>query len=392
MIIFLLDSPRRDKCLSPNNNAKEVMLMKKFGDKVTELFSGLYSDSIVEEAGRLSQYYMEKQDVYPLRMPVPDSMHDVTDHRDMIDSCVEAPKDKLKTGFFKMIGAEDGKKIIGPFNHILARMFTIPRMIDGYIENYPTDTEELAIYTDPNLLQYSPDELKELRDIYFAQASDILKDPAELIERFRLLGEIGEDAAQIESAYPAVGSTQAYELFGIFHLFPSNKTVDVTSTSPGVILPTEADPLKYKDSVDILKKNLLRPTYFEMLRHAIDLDPERKRRYSANRKGTAKNLQAYPQLLEAAKDILRGYIDLGKSFEIRLGEQDPRMRKATLVGDIGVVYSVRDKEQKSKIAHNVTIIDPKEADRHRKTFEEQYNSGETIKDVKILDGLMKEAL
>lgn len=194
----------------------------------------------------------------------------------------------------------------------------------------------------------------------------------------------------MEGVYPAIGSTQAYELFGIFHLFPSNYLVDLTATTPGVVLPTEANPLQFKDSVVELKKNLLRPTCFEMLRKSIDLGEGRSRRYSAGREGTTKNLRDYPQLLPFAKEILQGYIDLGESFGIRLGEQDRRMKLATLVGDIGVVFSVRDSEQKEKIAHNVTVIDPEEARRYREIFDEQWEEGKPLDNAYALDELMTD--
>ncbi len=80
----------------------------------------------------------------------------------------------------------------------------------------------------------------------------------------------------------------------------------------------------------------------------------------------------------------------GGRFEIRIGEHDLRMRLATLIGDVGVVYSVRDKEQKSKIAHNLTVINPEEARRQREIFEEQWERGEKIDSVDVLDKLVEE--
>lgn len=365
----------------------------QIGYRVTDLFSGLYADSAVEDLAGLAQHYLDTKDYEMHRgdgiEPVPGSLRGITGHRSMSNGVIPKGDFRPRGELFRMLGVEGEETINGPLNHILARMITIPRMIDGYNANYPTDPGERAIYTDPPMLQLEQRELMKIRYDHFAMAAEILRNPAELVRRFHLLGDIGEDVARVESAYPARGSTQAYENFGIFHLFPSNRQVDITATSPGVILPTEADPLRFKDSVVSLKKNLLRPTYFEMLRHSIDLGPDRIRRYSAGSEGTAKDLRQYPQLLEAAKKILSDYLELGEAFEIRLGEQAPAMKLATLIGDTGVVYSVRDPEQKNKIAHNVTVFDPEEAALHRKFFEEQWARGDPIRETSVLDKLMQ---
>ncbi len=364
-------------------------LGQRVNQKVAELLTGLYSDVVVGETSRLAQHYIEEGQ--PHYEHVPHSLRGVTSVHFMEPGLVVGPQKPFRSGIFRLTGVYDGKTISAPLNAILARMITVPRMIRGYIDNYPRSEDELAIYTDPPFLQFHPDELRGLHDTYFAQASEALLDRGELIRRFRLLGDVGEDVAREEVAYPARNSTQAYELFGIFHLFPSNETVDVTSTSPGVILPTEADPLRFRDSVFVLKKNLLRPTYFEMLRHSIDLGDGRRRRYFASRKGTAQNLAEYPQFLGMAKDILAKYLELGDRFEIRLGEQRDRMKLVTLIGDAGVVYSVRDPQQKDYIAHNVTVMDANEARRHKEEFEEQWAQGVPITDTNILDQLLKEA-
>jgi hypothetical protein len=80
---------------------------------------------------------------------------------------------------------------------------------------------------------------------------------------------------------------------------------------------------------------------------------------------------------------------IGDVFEIRIGEILPEMKLATLIGDSGVVYSVRDEKEKSKIAHNITVIDPAEAKRHRERFEEQWAKGRRIDSTDMIDELMK---
>jgi hypothetical protein len=359
-------------------------------DAAKRVVLGLYSDEIVDDLLSVTSQYMKGQEKsYALN--IPSSLHGATSAREMTNPVVIAPQ-KPVNDFFREMGICDGKIIKGPLNRILARMITIPMMISGYMNNYPSP-QEREIYTDPPLLQRSPDELKRLYDTFFAAASEKLEGKTEMLKRFASLGIFGDFASVMEKVYPSRTSTEAYELFGIFHLFPSNQVVDITATSPGVILPTEADPLRFKDSVLELRKNLLRPTYFEMLKNSVNLNVRggrrRARRYSASRSGTAESLAEYPQLVEAAKGILQGYLGMENRFQIRLGKQDPRMKLATLIGDAGVVYSVRDKDEK-KITHNVTVIDAVEAARQREIFDEQWARGEPIIDAGVIDRLVAE--
>jgi hypothetical protein len=171
---------------------------------------------------------------------------------------------------------------------------------------------------------------------------------------------------------------------------PDNMQVDLTATSPGVILPTEADPFKYKDTVNILKKNLMRFTYFEMLKRCVSspFAEGRVRRYFAGKEGTANNINKYPQFADAAKKILAQYLALGDDvFQIRLGDILYGMNFATLVGDLGVVYSIRDEKQK-KIAHNLTVYDPDEGKLWRTAFDAQWSEAEPLNSVNIIDRLM----
>jgi plasmid stabilization system protein ParE len=361
------------------------------GESVARLLSGLYNPQIVDEVAAVADHYREMSLSLDGRkpIPIPSSLHGVTEAHYMPDPDVQGPEEKPTAGILELIGVYNGETLHGPMSHILARLFTTPRMLRGYIDNYPT-AAELSIYTDPPFLQLPPEELELKFRKYFETAAEALADPVELGRRLAMLGDVCEDFARLDGVYPARNSTEAYELFGIFHLFPSNRVVDITATSPGVILPTEADPLRFKDSVEGLKKNLLRPTYFEMLRLSIESDFRRERRYSASRSGTAKSLKEYPHLADAARSILARYLELGKRFEIRLGEQLDSMKLATLVGDIGVVYSVRDPEQKDKIAHNLTVINPKEAKHHRETFEMQWANGEPITSTDVVDELIKK--
>lgn len=358
--------------------------------QVIGIFEDLYAAQVVDELATAAAHYLDRVSNYGhmTKYRVPSSLHDYTSAREMSNTVVDAPED-FDSDILRNLGVLSDGELKGAFNHIIARMITIPRMLPGYVDNWPT-AEEKALYTDPPLLQMERDDVVRIHDQYFAQAAEKLAEEGALAHKFRSLGELAEKVCEIESVYPGTSSTEAYEDFGIFHLFPNNKRVDLTSTSPGVILPTEADPLAYKDSVAILKKNLMRPTYFDMLRLSVDshLGMNRKRRYFASREGTRKNLLAYPDLIGAAKEILERYLALGKGiFEIRIGEPLPEMRHATLIGDLGVVYSVRDKNQKGKIAHNLTVMDQKEAGEWRELFNEQWATGEPMS-IEMIDKLV----
>ncbi len=65
------------------------------------------------------------------------------------------------------------------------------------------------------------------------------------------------------------------------------------------------------------------------------------------------------------------------------------MKLAALVGDVGVVFSVRDKDQKSKIAHNVTVWNPDEAGKYREIFDEQWEKGEPIRSTDVISYLLE---
>jgi hypothetical protein len=91
---------------------------------------------------------------------------------------------------------------------------------------------------------------------------------------------------------------------------------------------------------------------------AVQIADGRRRLYFASYDGTKNNLRKCPpEHIDAAKEILRGYLALGEAFQIRVGCVLPVMQHATLIGPEGVVFSVRDPAQK-KIAHNVTILNP----------------------------------
>lgn len=360
---------------------------------VCDLLDGLYSDKVIDEVSKAVSHYAKEMIENPNYSDVPESLHPFTDARKMSQTDLEVGGN-FDSAILKDLGILKGGKLKGPVNHMLARMLTIPRMIEGYIENIPIG-EEKSEYTDPRLLQYGASVLMRVYKEHFAHAAEALRNEDFLLGKLKLLGELGENVCDnVENAYPANNSTEAYELFGIFHLFPGNKEVNLTSTSPGVILPTEADPLKYKNALNAIKKNpnLLRPTYFEMLSKSIDqkIGDGRARRYFASREGTKKNLLLYHELIDASKEILQGYLDLGKGvFDISLGQPMDEMKHATLVGEKGVVYSVRDPEDK-KIMHNLTVINDADAKRWLERFNEQWKTGEPIDDISAIDRLISE--
>jgi hypothetical protein len=244
------------------------------------------------------------------------------------------------------------------------------------------------------LLQYDVERLKKVYSEFFSDANDILLAQEEnLDEKFKILGELVELSCNgVEPVYGSKGSTQAYETFGPWHLIPSNPEVDLTATSPGVVLATEADPIKYAGD----DKNLIRSTYFDMLRSSIKqtIGSGRRRLYFASEPGTRAKLQQYqetdPKLIEASKEILQKNLELGKDvFQIRIGTPNDSMRFATLVGDMGVVYYVRDGIQK-KIAHNVTVWDQNEGGQWREQFMDQWNRATPLDNIDMIDNLAKK--
>lgn len=358
--------------------------------KSGEFAEKLYSSNIAEATEKIVEAYIGDLNY---KSGVPDSLHQYTTARKMSECTAPWPselRDRKIKEFFQEMGIynELSNRIEGPLNHILGRMFIVPRIIDDYIENFPDD-EQRSIYSDPPLFMMNENNVAGFRDDFLVSASEYLSDEDGLIEMMNMLGELGQEAALEEKVYPGRSSTQAYENFGIFHLFPGNHEVDIISTSPGVILPTEADPLKYMNSSEITQKNLLRKVYFEMLGNSIHLGDDRKRKYSANEEGTAKNLLKHPALKGAAKEILGKYLEIGDRFEIRLGEQAPEMKHATLIGDKGVVYSVRDPDEK-KIVHNLTVMGETEAENHREIFNNMFESSRRIESVDIIEHLMEK--
>ncbi len=360
--------------------------------QIVSLLDGLYSAEVIDDVACIGAHYLSGRQAQPTYVDMPKDLHGFTQVRKMSDTKVPAPIDYESQALTDLgILTQDGQ-IKGAFNHIITRMITMPLILGGYVKNWPTEVEQ-EIFTDPPLLQRDRSYVTKAHDRYFAQAADKLASTEELAKRFAMLGELGEFAMNIEPVYPAKGSTEAYENFGIWHLLPGNKQVDLTATSPGVILPTEAKPLEYKDTVTLLKKNLMRSAYFDMLRLCVSsaFGDGRMRRYFADKKGTIDNLKKYPQFVEEAKNILAEYLKLGPGvFPIRIGDNIPEMKYATLVGDKGVVYSIRDKDQKNKIAHNLTVFDSNEGTRWRDAFRAQWEDAIPLDDVGIIDELMKQ--
>ena len=56
---------------------------------------------------------------------------------------------------------------------------------------------------------------------------------------------------------------------------------------------------------------------------------------------------------------------------------------------MGVVFSVRDKEEK-KIAHNVTVMNREDAEKYRKIFNEKFYSSKKLDSVDVIDEIVEE--
>lgn len=82
-------------------------------------------------------------------IPIPENLGGATQTIEM--SYPNVPFTGDNDEFFKLMDIAGDGVIKGPLNHIMARMLTIPRMIDGYIQNYPKG-DEIRIYDDPPIL------------------------------------------------------------------------------------------------------------------------------------------------------------------------------------------------------------------------------------------------
>ena len=58
------------------------------------------------------------------------------------------------------------------------------------------------------------------------------------------------------------------------------------------------------------------------------------------------------------------------------------------LGDMGVVFSVRDKEEK-KIAHNVTVMNKDDAEKYRKIFNEEFYSSKKLNNVNVINEIVE---
>jgi hypothetical protein len=264
---------------------------------------------------------------------------------------------------------KDGN-LMGPFAGIAAKFIMTPMMLGPFVDNLPSDRSP---YTNPPLLQAHPNELRKLVKDVFGMAIEFLADEERLRSKLLEFGALcNAVAVELESVFAASDSTDAYLTFGIHHLFPDNHFVWITSTSPGIVLPLEADPVKYRlPGQDVKFGNPMRPAYFDMLR--LSARPDYRRRYFASLEGTRNGLRQHPELKDAAKGILRKYLALGDLFEIRIGQPEPAMAQVTFVSSTGCVYSVRDPNEK-KIAHNLTAVNTEDRDRWMATFEKQWDA------------------
>jgi hypothetical protein len=182
--------------------------MEDFRPLIVSLLDGLYRPEVIDDVATVGAHYLNGRRENPTYDDVPPQLHKFTDARKMSDVKVPAPQgfDSHVLRDLAILG-NDGV-IKGSFNHIITRIITIPMIIGGYVENWPPKAEQ-DIYTDPPIFQRDRDYVARANDKYFAQAGEKLSSPEVLARRFKMLGELGQDALEIEPVYPASGPENA---------------------------------------------------------------------------------------------------------------------------------------------------------------------------------------
>lgn len=172
--------------------------------------------------------------------------------------------------------------------------------------------------------------------------------------------------------------------------------VRITSTTPGVILASEYNPIAFPfPTLRKPRKSGYRKEYFESLLEA-SRDNSVRVRYFFDKKNAAIVLKQYREqncerYIEEGRKILGRFLkETNSNFKIRCGEITSTFRKVTIIGDEYIVKSERD-EDTQKIRHGTLEKNKDEADRLRIEFDQQlWVNGEEVKGVSFIDRLIKE--
>ncbi len=363
-----------------------------FGSDVAETFSELYrGGEFSERIGEIAALYASHLQRRMYAAALPTELEPFTSVRSISEGIAPAVTDRPLMLERQLGIVHPAEPVIrGPLVGILFRYAMLPMYLGRFAEaREHMSPEERAKYNDPPILQNDEALNALLEEWVFKDAAGRMSEPEAFSRVFRRVGELADHARrEFEEHYATRSSTQAYEAFGAAHLFPETRANRVTATSPGAILPAEADPLAYVGRVVDLETNLGRAAYFRLMR--LGAETAGRRRYLASIDGTRKDLRRYPELAEDAKRLLQGWLDLGTDrFELRIGTPDPALRNVTFVTDWGLVLSVRGEEK--KIARNVTVTDHEAAKGYKKRFDASFAQARPVTDVSVVDDLIAGA-
>lgn len=199
--------------------------------------------------------------------------------------------------------------------------------------------------------------------------------------------------------YEAFTPAEFYERAKKVH--KQSKEVRITSMTPGLILPSEYDPISYPHRDE--KGYPERKEYFQVLKEQAEKGLKVK--YFFDEEETKNKLKEYIkngeyEYLNEGKKILKEFLKTG-NVEVRYGKVLDKYKKYVIIGHVEdkktkelipelIIISERDKEKK-KIRRGEFIRDKKEAKQLSDEFDEnQWNKGKEVKDESVIDKLLDD--
>jgi len=334
-------------------------------DAISSVIGIYFSPKVGSGFGDLSWQILEKRMSAPL-LDAPKSLQGRTEKTQCRDQKIPV-SGKFSDVFFKLgiLGEKDGGTVANaPVVGMAARMLFLPSVVSIFFESGKAAG---ASFSDPPVLKMSASEAAGIM-----RAGNDIRVKTNGLEYnggvIRLFADFAKIMAPFESPFCGFTSTDAYVHFTHFQL--ANREVRITSTTPGAILPSENNPVKWK--VDGKEGDIARIAYFGVLQDAPEAT-KGNRSYFADVHNTRRALAAQDRglLLESA-NLVTHYEKRG--VRIRVGEVAEELRHATLVSSQGVVYSVRDTGDKRAV-HNYTVYSKEEAGRYSGVFAGQWSGG-----------------
>jgi hypothetical protein len=181
-------------------------------------------------------------------------------------------------------------------------------------------------------------------------------------------------------------------------IIKESKEVRITSTTPGIILASEYNPVMFPFPVSSKpRKSGYRKEYFDSLLKASQVGGV-KVRYFFDKENVVSILKQYSEqncktYIEKGKEILERFLkETNSNFKIRCGKIPigSEFRKVTIICNEYIVKSERDKDTQ-KIRHGTVEKNKDEAFRLCKEFDQQlWVNGEEVTDVSFINRLLKE--